>query len=90
MPDLIPGKKTGQGAGAGWTRGLRVINIGDSGVTTNSLVSWARKGFVVRQGQGKYKGMSELTKRIAVSLTTPELLAFTILSSAEQMNLKNR
>ena len=88
MPDLTPGKKMGQGAGAGCTRGLSVINIGDSGVTTNNLVSCARKGLVVRQGQGKYKGMSELTKRTAVSLTTPELFAFTILSSAEQINLE--
>ena len=39
MPDSRPGWKTGQGEGAGWTRGLSVISTGDSGVTANNLVS---------------------------------------------------
>jgi hypothetical protein len=34
--------------------------------------------------------MSVSTKRTAVSLTTPELFAFTILSSAEHINLKTK
>jgi len=47
------------------------------------------RGFDDRQGHGKYRGMSDVTSLWAVSFTWPELVAFTILSGPEQMNLKN-